>query len=147
MWDSISGELLKDKQCPICKSDRVHLIRVTEDADEPYWKQKIYLKCGHCRNTSESWTRHRGWKRKLGKRWNHEEVHKKYTPCFKTKKGIMFNAYPLDTMEEALAKYEEWARDYHISSAWVEVRDTDNPWYYRKYKVKLVGVLKKEVDE
>ena len=72
---------------------------------------------------------------------------RKYTPCFKTRKGIMFNNVPLDTMEEALAKYEIWAKDYLISSAWIEVRDTEEPWYFRKWKVKLVGVLKKEIND
>jgi len=46
-----------------------------------------------------------------------------------------------------LAKYEEWAKDYLITSAWIEERDPERPWYFRKRKVKLIGVLKKEVDE
>ena len=72
---------------------------------------------------------------------------KRYIPYFKTKKGRVFNGDPVDTLEEALAKYEVWARDYLISSAWVEVRDTEEPWYFRKWKVKLVGVLKKEIND
>ena len=68
-----------------------------------------------------------------------------YMPCIKTRRGVFHDFRPLDTMEAALAKYEEWARDYHITSAWVDVRDTEPP-YFRRYKVKLVGVLKKEAD-
>lgn len=66
-----------------------------------------------------------------------------YMPYIKTRRGIFNNMRPCDTMEQALAKFEEWARDYHITSAWIEVRDTEEPWFYRKHKVKLVGVLKK----
>lgn len=69
-----------------------------------------------------------------------------YMPYIKTRRGTFNNMRPLESMEAALAKYEEWARDFHITSAWIEVRDTEQP-YFRKYKVKLVGVLKKEVQE
>lgn len=69
---------------------------------------------------------------------------KTYMPCIKTRRGVFNNLRPLDSMDAALAKFEEWAREYLISSAWVEVRDTDAPWYFRKRKVKLIGVLKKE---
>lgn len=69
-----------------------------------------------------------------------------YMPYIKTRRGTFNNMRPLESMDAALAKYEEWARDFHITSAWIEVRDTEHP-YFRKYKVKLVGVLKKEVQE
>ena len=69
-----------------------------------------------------------------------------YMPYIKTRRGTFNNMRPLESMEAALAKYEEWARDFHITSAWIEVRDTEQH-YFRKYKVKLVGVLKKEVQE
>lgn len=72
---------------------------------------------------------------------------REYMPFIKTKRGTFNNMRPCDTMEQALAKYEEWARDFQITSAWIEERDPERPWYFRKRKVKLVGVLKKEVDE
>ena len=68
---------------------------------------------------------------------------KQFTPYFKTKRGRTLCGDTYTTMKDALDKYEEWARDYHISSAWVEVTDKETS-YYRKQKVKLVGVLKKE---
>lgn len=68
-----------------------------------------------------------------------------YMPCIKTRRGTFNNMRPLDSMEAALAKFEEWARDYHISSAWIDER-SDEPPYFRRHKVKLVWVLKKEVD-
>lgn len=71
---------------------------------------------------------------------------REYMPFIKTKRGTFNNMRPLSTMEEALAKYEEWARDYLITSAWIDER-SDEPPYFRRHKVKLVGVLKKEVDE
>lgn len=70
-----------------------------------------------------------------------------YMPYIKTRRGVFNANRPFETMDAALSKYEEWARDYLITSAWIEVRDPEEPWYYRKLKVKLIGVLKKEVDE
>ena len=72
---------------------------------------------------------------------------RQYMPYIKTRRGTFNNMRPLESMEAALAKYEEWAREYLITSAWVEVRDPDEPWYFRKWKVKLVGVLKREVSD
>lgn len=70
-----------------------------------------------------------------------------YMPFIKTKRhGILHDLRPLDSLEEALAKYEDWAREYLITSAWIDMRDTEYP-YFRLYKVKLVGVLKKEAAE
>lgn len=62
-------------------------------------------------------------------------------PYIKTRRGVFNNRRPLDSMEAALAKYEEWARDYLISSAWIDER-SDEPPYFRRHKVKLVGALK-----
>jgi len=72
---------------------------------------------------------------------------KQFMPYIKTRRGVFHDFRSLDTMEAALAKYEEWAKDYLITSAWIEERDPERPWYFRKRKVKLIGVLKKEVDE
>ena len=72
---------------------------------------------------------------------------REYMPFIKTKRGTFNNMRPLESMEAALAKYEEWAKDFLITSAWIEERDPERPWYFRKRKVKLIGVLKKEVGE
>ena len=70
---------------------------------------------------------------------------KQYMPYIKVPHhGTLHDFRPLDTMEAALAKYEEWAKDFLITSAWIEERDPERPWYFRKRKVKLIGVLKKE---
>lgn len=71
---------------------------------------------------------------------------KQFTPYFKTKRGMTLCGDTYSTMKDALDKYEEWARNYHITSAWIDER-SDEPPYFRRHKVKLVGVLKKEVDE
>ena len=65
-----------------------------------------------------------------------------FTPYIRTPRGV-FNDKPHDTLESALAKYEEWAKDYRITSAWIDERLEIAPFIWR-YKVKLVGVLKKE---
>ena len=65
-----------------------------------------------------------------------------YMPYIKTKRGTFNNMRPCDTMEQALVKFEEWARDFHITSAWIDER-SDEPPYFRRHKVKLIGVLKK----
>ena len=72
---------------------------------------------------------------------------KRYRPYFKTKRGKALCGDAYDTMRDALDKYEEWAKDYHISSAWIVVSDTEMPHWQRQVKVKLVGVLKKEAGE
>lgn len=72
---------------------------------------------------------------------------KTYKPYFKTSHGRVLTGETYDNMQAALDKYEEWARDYWMSSAWVEVRDPDEPWYYRKLKVKLIAVFKREVSD
>ena len=64
-----------------------------------------------------------------------------YMPYIKTRRGVFHDFRPLDTMEQALAKYEEWARDFQIMSAWIDERGDDYP-YFRRHKVKLIGVLK-----
>lgn len=71
---------------------------------------------------------------------------KTYQPYFKTTHGRVLTGDTYEDMQAAMNKFEEWIRDYRISSAWVEVRDPDAPWYYRKLKVKMIGVLKKEVE-
>lgn len=65
-----------------------------------------------------------------------------YMPYIKTRRGTFNNLRPCESMQAALAKYEEWARNYHITSAWIDER-SDEPPYFRRYKVKLIGVLKK----
>lgn len=67
---------------------------------------------------------------------------KQFTSYFKTKRGRTLSGDACNTMEHALAKFEEWARDYHITSAWIEERGDEYP-YFRRHKVKLIGVLKK----
>jgi len=71
-----------------------------------------------------------------------EEGMRTYMPYIKTRRGVFNNLRPLDSIEAALAKYEEWTRDYHITSAWIDER-SDEPPYFRRHKVKLIGVLKK----
>jgi len=71
---------------------------------------------------------------------------KQFMPYIKTRRGTFNNMRPLDSMEAALGKFEEWARDYHITSAWIDERGDDYP-YFRRHKVKLIGVLKKEDNE
>ena len=66
-----------------------------------------------------------------------------FMPYIKTRRGTFNDMRPCDTMEQALAKYEEWAKEYHITSAWIDERDDDEPPYFRRHKVKLIGVLKK----
>lgn len=69
-----------------------------------------------------------------------------YMPYIKTRRGVFNANRHFETMDAALSKYEEWARDYHITSAWIDERGDDYP-HFRRHKVKLIGVLKKEVDE
>ena len=65
-----------------------------------------------------------------------------YMPYIKTRRGTLNNLRPCESMQAALAKFEEWAMDFHITSAWIDERD-DEPPYFRRHKVKLIGVLKK----
>lgn len=65
-----------------------------------------------------------------------------FMPYIRTRRGDFHDLRPLPTMEEALQKFESWARDYHITSAWIDER-SDEPPFFRRHKVKLIGVLKK----
>ena len=64
-----------------------------------------------------------------------------YMPYIRTRHGDLHDLRPHETMDAALSKFESWAREYRITSAWIDERSDESP-YFRRHKVKLVGVLK-----